>query len=85
MFIERFYPDKHHIEVQVFGNRVGNAIHFGERDVLSSGDTRKSLKSVRAHSSYRTCVSVPINFSQKKSCLSPLQASEKGFAQQPFT
>ncbi|KAK3178562.1 hypothetical protein OEA41_000699 [Lepraria neglecta] len=32
MFIERFYPDSHHIEVQVFGNGVGNAIHFGERE-----------------------------------------------------
>ena len=32
MFIERFYPDSHHIEVQVFGNGLGNAIHFGERE-----------------------------------------------------
>ena len=32
MFIERFYPDSHHIEVQVFGNGQGNAIHFGERE-----------------------------------------------------
>ena len=32
MFMERFYPDSHHIEVQVFGNRLGNAIHFGERE-----------------------------------------------------
>ena len=32
MFVERFYPDSHHIEVQVFGNGVGRAIHFGERE-----------------------------------------------------
>ena len=32
MFIERFFPDSHHIEVQVFGNGRGNAIHFGERE-----------------------------------------------------
>ncbi|KAL8709576.1 MAG: hypothetical protein Q9220_005668 [cf. Caloplaca sp. 1 TL-2023] len=32
MFMERFYPDSHHIEVQVFGNGMGNAIHFGERE-----------------------------------------------------
>lgn len=32
MFMERFYPDSHHVEVQVFGNGLGNAIHFGERE-----------------------------------------------------
>lgn len=32
MFIERYYPDSHHIEVQIFGNGLGNAIHFGERE-----------------------------------------------------
>ncbi|KAL8654478.1 MAG: hypothetical protein Q9210_001481 [Variospora velana] len=32
MFMECFYPDSHHIEVQVFGNGLGNAIHFGERE-----------------------------------------------------
>ncbi|KAL9594051.1 MAG: hypothetical protein Q9219_007241 [cf. Caloplaca sp. 3 TL-2023] len=32
IFIERFYPDSHHIEVQVFGNGLGDAIHFGERE-----------------------------------------------------
>ena len=32
MFMEKFYPDSHHIEVQVFGNGLGNAIHFGERE-----------------------------------------------------
>ena len=32
VFIERYYPDSHHIEVQVFGNGLGDAIHFGERE-----------------------------------------------------
>ena len=32
LFMEKFYPDSHHIEVQVFGNGKGNAIHFGERE-----------------------------------------------------
>ena len=32
MFMECFYPDSHHIEVQVFGNGQGNAINFGERE-----------------------------------------------------
>ena len=32
MFIEKYYPDSHHVEVQVFGNGMGKAIHFGERE-----------------------------------------------------
>ncbi|KAK4999290.1 hypothetical protein LTR66_001654 [Elasticomyces elasticus] len=32
VFIERYYPASHHIEVQVFGNSIGDAIHFGERE-----------------------------------------------------
>jgi urea carboxylase len=32
VFIERFYPASRHIEVQVFGNGQGKAIHFGERE-----------------------------------------------------
>ena len=32
VFIERYYPDSHHVEVQVFGNGMGDAIHFGERE-----------------------------------------------------
>lgn len=32
MFIEKYYPASHHIEVQVFGNGQGQAIHFGERE-----------------------------------------------------
>lgn len=32
VFIEKYFPESHHIEVQVFGNGVGQAIHFGERE-----------------------------------------------------
>ncbi|KAK0336464.1 hypothetical protein LTR02_012527 [Friedmanniomyces endolithicus] len=32
LFIERYIADGHHIEVQVFGNGQGQAIHFGERE-----------------------------------------------------
>jgi len=32
MFMECFYLDSHHVEVQVFGNGQGKAIHFGERE-----------------------------------------------------
>lgn len=32
VFIERFFPASHHVEVQVFGNGLGQAIHFGERE-----------------------------------------------------
>lgn len=32
MFIERYYAASHHVEVQVFGNGKGDAVHFGERE-----------------------------------------------------
>ena len=32
MFMEKYYPDSHHVEVQIFGNGMGKAIHFGERE-----------------------------------------------------
>ena len=31
-FIEKFYRSSHHIEVQVFDNGQGEAIHFGKRE-----------------------------------------------------
>ena len=33
VFIEAFFPASHHIEVQVFGNGLGQAVHFGEVSV----------------------------------------------------
>lgn len=32
MFIERYYPSSHHIEIQVFGNGQGKAVAIGERE-----------------------------------------------------
>lgn len=32
VFLERYYPDSHHIEVQIFGNGQGKAISVGERE-----------------------------------------------------
>lgn len=32
VFIERYFPASHHVEVQVFGNALGQAVHFGERE-----------------------------------------------------
>jgi len=32
LFIEKYYPSSRHIEVQIFGNGQGSAIHFGERE-----------------------------------------------------
>lgn len=32
LFMEKYYPASHHIEVQVFGNGFGKAISFGERE-----------------------------------------------------
>ncbi len=32
VYIEKFFEQPRHIEIQVFGDQHGNAIHFGERD-----------------------------------------------------
>lgn len=32
VFVERYYPRARHVEVQVFGNGKGAAVHFGERE-----------------------------------------------------
>ncbi|KAI0925356.1 hypothetical protein AcV7_005625 [Taiwanofungus camphoratus] len=32
LFLERYYPSARHVEIQVFGNGVGHAIHMGERE-----------------------------------------------------
>ncbi|KAI0808367.1 urea carboxylase [Fomes fomentarius] len=32
LFVERYYPSARHVEVQVFGNGTGHAIHMGERE-----------------------------------------------------
>lgn len=38
VFIEKYYPQSHHIEVQVFGNGQGKAVSFGEREVMIRQD-----------------------------------------------
>ena len=32
IYMERYFPRVHHVEVQVFGDRHGNQVHLGERD-----------------------------------------------------
>ncbi len=32
IYLERFFPEVRHIEIQVFGDRLGNYLHLGERD-----------------------------------------------------
>ena len=32
LYMERYFPRVHHVEVQVFGDRFGNHVHLGERD-----------------------------------------------------
>lgn len=32
LYMERFIASARHIEIQVFGDKAGNALHFGERD-----------------------------------------------------
>ena len=32
IYMERYFPKVHHVEVQVFGDRHGNHVHLGERD-----------------------------------------------------
>jgi len=32
LFIERYFPNSRHIEVQILGDHFGNVIHLGERD-----------------------------------------------------
>ncbi|MCJ1357248.1 MAG: hypothetical protein MMC33_007244 [Icmadophila ericetorum] len=32
VFIEKYYPNYHHIEVQILGNGLGDVIHFGVRE-----------------------------------------------------
>ncbi len=32
IYLERFFPEVRHIEIQVFGDKQGNYVHLGERD-----------------------------------------------------
>lgn len=46
VFIERYYPEAHHIEVQVFGNGLGKAITFGERECSIQRRHQKVIEEV---------------------------------------
>lgn len=32
VFVEKYFPDAHHIEVQILGDKFGNVVHLGERE-----------------------------------------------------
>lgn len=82
MFMERFYPDSHHIEVQVFGNGLGNAIHFGERECSIQRRHQKVIEEcpspfvVKHPSEYFGSTSASLLTCQK--------TLEKGSVPQPF-
>lgn len=82
MFMERFYPDSHHIEVQVFGNGLGNAIHFGERECSIQRRHQKVIEEcpspfvARHPSKYLESILAGLLTRQK--------TSGKGFVPQPF-
>ena len=82
MFMERFYPDSHHIEVQVFGNGLGNAIHFGERECSIQRRHQKVIEEcpspfvVKHPSEYLESTSASLLTCQK--------TLEKGCVLQPF-
>lgn len=48
VFIEKFYPESHHIEVQVFGNGSGEAISFSKENAVSREGIRRLMKNAQA-------------------------------------
>ncbi len=82
MFMERFYPDSHHIEVQIFGNGLGNAIHFGERECSIQRRHQKVVEEcpspfvARHPGEYLESISEGLLTRQK--------TSEQGFVLRPF-
>lgn len=48
LFIERFVEVARHLEVQVFGDGKGNAIHFGERDCSAQRRYQKMIEEAPA-------------------------------------
>jgi acetyl-CoA carboxylase biotin carboxylase subunit len=71
VFLERFIPCARHVEVQVFGDGIGNVVHMGERDCSVqrryqklleespapglSGDCRRGLYEAAVRFSERLC------------------------------
>jgi len=46
VFVEKFYPESRHVEVQVFGNAMGKAVHFGERECSIQRRHQKVIEEV---------------------------------------
>ena len=44
VYIEKYLNAPRHIEIQIFGDKHGNAIHLGERDFLCKEEIKKFLK-----------------------------------------
>lgn len=44
LYMEKFIQNPRHIEVQVFGDKFGNAIHFGERDCSMQRRNQKMIE-----------------------------------------
>ena len=82
MFMERFYPDSHHIEVQVFGNGLGDAIHFGERECSIQRRHQKVIE--ECPSPFVTKNSGEYLESTPEPLLTWQKALEKGCVPQPF-
>ena len=82
MFMERFYPDSHHIEVQVFGNGLGNAIHFGERECSIQRRHQKVIE--ECPSPFVSQNPSEYSKSTSESLLTCQKVLEKGCVLQPF-
>ena len=55
VYIEKYLTTPRHIEIQVFGDGKGNAVHLGERVAPCNGVTRKYWKRPPALASHPSC------------------------------
>ena len=82
IFMEKFYPDSHHIEVQVFGNGLGNAIHFGERECSIQRRHQKVIE--ECPSPFVTKYPGEYLAPNARSLLNRRKISGKGYVRPPF-